>query len=40
VSLGLGDREKQNQKNDPTSTERMLIQAQTINPTTTTMGKP
>jgi hypothetical protein len=29
-----------NQKNDPISTEKMLIQDQMTNPTTTTMGKP
>ncbi len=28
------------QKNEPISTEKMLIQAQTINAVTTTMGKP
>jgi hypothetical protein len=31
---------KVDQKNEPISTEKMLIQAQTINPVTTTMGKP
>jgi hypothetical protein len=29
-----------NQKNEPIRTEKMLIHAQVINPTTTTMGKP
>ena len=36
-ALSLG---KVDQKNEPISTEKMLIQAQTINPVTTTMGKP
>jgi len=36
-ALSLG---KPDQKNEAISTEKMLIQAQTINAVTTTMGKP